>query len=111
MQVGTEAALALTAEPLDIVTERIDGRPFDLVIATNILPYLDDTALMLAMANVARMLAPDGIFLHNESRPILRDVTSAVGVPFEQSRHAIIATVSRAPAPLFDSVFLHRRRR
>ena len=109
VRVGPAAARALEAETLDIVTERLDGRPFDLVIATNILPYFDDGELMLAMSNIAAMLAPGGVFLHNESRPLMGDVTAAVGLPFEQSRHVVIATVRGAPAPLFDSVWLHRK--
>jgi hypothetical protein len=83
--------------------------PFDLVIATNILPYFDDAQLVLAASNIAAMLAPGGVFLHNEPRPLLGTVTAALNVPFEQSRHAVIANVRGAPAPLFDSVFLHRK--
>ena len=109
VRVGPAAARALEAETLDIVTERLDGKPFDLVVATNILPYFDDGELMLAMTNVAAMLAPGGVFLHNEARPLLGDVTTAVGLRFEQSRHVVIATVRGAPAPLFDSVWLHRK--
>ena len=44
------------------------------------------------------MLAPGGVFLHNEARPILGDLTAALGLPFEQSRHAVIATVKGARA-------------
>ena len=55
------------------------------------------------------MLAPGGMFLHNEGRPVMGTVTDAVGLPFEQSRHVVIATVRGAPAPLFDSVWLHRK--
>ena len=43
------------------------GEPFDLIVATNILPYFDDGELMLAMSNIAAMLAPGGVFLHNEA--------------------------------------------
>lgn len=103
------AARALTAETLDVVTERLDGPPFDLVVATNILPYFDDVGLMLAMTNVAAMLGPDGVFLHNEVRPLMQEVTTALGMPLEQSRHAIIANVTGAPAPLADRVWLHRK--
>ena len=77
MRVSPAAARALQAEALDIVTERLDGKPFDLVIATNILPYFDDGELMLAMTNVAAMLAPGGVFLHNEGRPLMGAVTDA----------------------------------
>jgi SAM-dependent methyltransferase len=107
--VGPPAAHTLTAETLDVVTESLDGPPFDLVIATNILPYFDDVELTLAMSNIARMLAPGGVFLHNEARPLMHEVTAALGMPVEQSRHAIIASVKGAAAPLFDSVWLHRK--
>ena len=111
VRVGAAAARALHAQSLDIVTERFTGPQFDLVIATNILPYFDDQQLALAAVNIAAMLAPSGVFLHNEARPVLGELTAALGLPFEQSRHAVIATVKGAPAPLFDSVFLHRRSR
>jgi hypothetical protein len=32
-----------------------------------------------------------------------------MGLPLQQSRHAVIATVTGAKAPLYDSVFLHVR--
>jgi hypothetical protein len=110
IRIRPDAAATLHAETLDIVTERLAGTAFDLVIATNILPYFDDAELMLAMSNVAAMLVPGGAILHNETRPVMQDLTAALGMPLEQSRHAIIATVRGAPAPLFDSVFLHVRR-
>jgi len=109
IRVSTAAAVSLSAVPLDIVTGRLRDQSFDLAIATNILPYFDDGELMLAMSNLAAMLAPGGAFLHNESRPTLAGITSAVGLTFEQSRHAVIANVRGAPAPLFDSVWLHRK--
>ncbi|PYR54921.1 MAG: hypothetical protein DMF85_20985 [Acidobacteria bacterium] len=110
VRVRAAAARALGAESLDVVTERVTGAPFDVIIATNILPYFDDVQLMLAMTNIARMLAPGGVFLHNEIRPSMRDVAAAVGLPLEQSRQAVIATVRDAPSPLVDSVFVHRRK-
>jgi hypothetical protein len=109
VRVHTAAARGLSAETLDVVTERLEGKPFDLIVATNLLPYFDDAELMLAMSNVAAMLAPGGIFLHNEPRPLLGDVTDALGLPFEQSRHVVIASVGGAPAPLSDSIWLHRK--
>jgi hypothetical protein len=109
IRVSAAAAAALRAQPLDIVTERLTGATFDLAIATNILPYFDDPQLALATANIAAMLAPGGVLLHNEPRPLLGELSSAAGLPFEQSRHAVIATVSGAP-PLGDSVFIHAKR-
>jgi len=110
VRVRPEVARALDGQLLDIVTERLEGVPFDLVIATNILPYFDDRELSLAMCNVAAMLAPDGFFLHNEPRPMLGDVTEALGLRFEQSRQAAIASVREAP-PLADGVWIHRKLR
>ena len=109
VRVSGAAANALSAVPLDVVTERLRGQTFDLVIATNVLPYFDDQELMLAMSNIASMLAPGGVFLHNEARPALDGISRAVGLPFEHSRHAVVASVRGAPAPLFDSVWLHRK--
>jgi hypothetical protein len=109
VQVSAVLARVLRPESLDIVTERLTGPGFDLVIATNILPYFDDRQLGLAAANISAMLVPGGVFLHNEARPILGDLTTALGLPFEQSRRTVIATVTGA-APLGDSVFLHVKR-
>jgi hypothetical protein len=109
VRVQSTAARTLQSAPLDIVTERLDTPVFDLVVATNILPYFDDTELTLALTNIAAMLAPGGVFLHNEPRPLVGDLTQILGLRFEQSRHAVIATVRGAAAPLGDSVFLHRR--
>jgi hypothetical protein len=107
--VSAAAAAAVSGAQLDVVTERFSGPPFDLVIATNILPYFDDTQLALAIANIAAMTAPGGLFLHNERRPILGDFSDALGLPLEQSRHATLADVRGGP-PLFDSVFVHRKK-
>jgi SAM-dependent methyltransferase len=117
VRVSAAAANALTAAPLDIVTERLEAPAFDLIVATNILPYFDDAQLMLAMTNIARMLAPGGVFLHNEPRPALGEITDALGMPYEQSRQVIIADVrnaagegqARPAVPLGDSVWLHRK--
>jgi hypothetical protein len=109
IRIKPQTAQLLHAAPLDVVTERLTGPPFDLVVATNILPYFDDVALTMAMSNVAGMMAAGGMFLHNEPRPLLGDVSETLGLGFLQSRHAIIATVRGAKAPLSDSVFIHRK--
>jgi hypothetical protein len=103
------ASRALRIEALDIVTERLADERFDLIVATNILPYFDDPQLALALTNIAAMLAPGGAFVHNEQRPVLGELAAALGMPLQQSRHAVIATVTGAKAPLYDSVFLHVR--
>jgi hypothetical protein len=99
----------MDAASLDIASDRLDGIPVDLVVATNIFPYLDDTALTMALSNIASMLGPGGVLLHNEPRPLVGIVTSDAGLPFEQARTATIAAV-RGAAPLADSVFMHVKR-
>jgi hypothetical protein len=63
---------AARVTPLDvnIVAQQLnleEGRGFDLVIATNILVYYDLFQQALAMANIAHMMNPGGIFLSNDT--------------------------------------------
>lgn len=107
--VSAAAAATLRAEGLNIVTERLTGEAFDLVIATNILPYFDETGLALALANIAAMLSPGGALLHNDTRPEVQAAAGLAGLVSEQLRQVIIANVNGAP-PLADTIVLHRRR-
>jgi hypothetical protein len=109
LHVSPEASRVVRPVQLDVVTERLTGGAFDIVVATNVFPYFDDDALTLAVSNIAGMLASDGLVLHNEARPALHEIAAAFGLPASQSRHAVIATVTGAP-PLGDSVWLHGRR-
>jgi hypothetical protein len=53
------------------VTQRLDGPPFDLVVATNVFIYYDVFEQALAMSNVEAMLAPGGFLLANfAARPM-----------------------------------------
>ena len=108
VKVSTKAAALLRAEPLNIVTGRLADERYDLIIATNILPYFDRIELLLALANISAMLSPGGVLLHNELRPGLPEDAAAAGLPAEQSRQVIVATVRGAP-PLVDTIWLHRK--
>jgi hypothetical protein len=92
---------------LDVVLDRID-RQFDLIIVTNVFPYLSDTDLLLALTNLNRMLARGGTLLHNEPRPMLAEATSALNLALIHSRSAVIATVEGAESPLYDAIWMHR---
>ena len=59
---------------LNIVTDRLDAAPFDLIIATNIFIYYDVFDQALAMSNVAAMLRPGGFLLANVSAPALASI-------------------------------------
>jgi SAM-dependent methyltransferase len=69
------AVQRLSALDLNIVTERIDGEAFDLVIATNVFVYYDVLEQALAMSNVEAMLKPGGYLLANVSAPPLASLT------------------------------------
>jgi hypothetical protein len=60
---------------VDIVTQRLDGEPFDLVIATNVFIYYDVFEQALALSNIEAMLKPGAFLLANVSVPALRSIT------------------------------------
>lgn len=62
----------VSASDVNIVLQHLQLAPaerFDLIIATNIMIYYDGFQQALAMANIAKMLKPGGIFLCNNSMP------------------------------------------
>jgi hypothetical protein len=65
--VPAPAVLLVTPEDLDIVTQRLAGQPFDLMVATNVFVYYDTLEQSLALANVEAMLAPGGFLLSNNA--------------------------------------------
>ena len=69
------AAQRMSVLDVNIVTERLDGDAFDLVIATNVFIYYDVLEQALAMSNVGAMLKPGAFLLANVSAPNLTSVT------------------------------------
>jgi SAM-dependent methyltransferase len=70
--IGPQFAARLEVYNLNIVAETLDfppGQGFDLMVATNVLVYYNRLEQALAMANVARMLNPGGVFLANNVLP------------------------------------------
>ena len=68
--VGVSPYVVLTIVPrdLNIVVQREPLAPsdrYDLIVATNVLVYYDAFEQSLALANIASMLRPGGIFLTN----------------------------------------------
>jgi SAM-dependent methyltransferase len=68
--VQPSVVLAIEPRDLNIVLQRVEplaaGEQFDLVLATNILLYYDVFEQSLAVANIAKMLRPGGLFLTND---------------------------------------------
>jgi chemotaxis methyl-accepting protein methylase len=60
---------------LNVVTERLDGAAFDLMIATNVFVYYDILEQALAMSNVESMLRPGAYLLANVAAPPIRALT------------------------------------
>jgi SAM-dependent methyltransferase len=71
VRVRPSVVMSTMAEDLNIVVGRVappgDEDRFDLIVATNILVYYDTFEQALALANVARMLRPGGVFLANNA--------------------------------------------
>jgi hypothetical protein len=72
--ISVKPAYAALIDPIDvdIVAQVLDGRKFDLVVATNILVYYDRFQQTLAMASIAAMMTPGGVFLSNTVLPAQR---------------------------------------
>jgi hypothetical protein len=90
---------------LNIVTERLDGEAFDLVIATNVFIYYDVLEQALAMANVEAMLKPGAFLLANLSAPRLTSVTLR---PVETTR-TLYTRASGAREDILDFIVWYRR--
>jgi hypothetical protein len=69
VRVSPAAVSAVTAEDVNIITERSRSAPFDLVIATNVLLYYGPFDQALALSNVGAMLTDRGVFLTNTALP------------------------------------------
>jgi hypothetical protein len=71
VRVRPSAVRRVSVLNVNIVTDRLDVEPFDLVIATNVFIYYDELEQALALSNVEAMLKPGGWLLANVSAPEL----------------------------------------
>ncbi len=68
IQVRADLVRSVHSRDLNIIVERLEpghDASFDLIVATNILVYYEPFEQALALANVAAMLRPGGLFLTN----------------------------------------------
>jgi hypothetical protein len=97
--------VTMSIQPLDlnIVLERLaplrEEDRFDLIVATNILPYYDAFEQSLALTNISAMLRPGGIFLTNyKVAPVASlESTASVAIPVDLQGNG-------------DTVFMYLRR-
>jgi hypothetical protein len=75
VRVTPDVVRRISVADVNIVTERLDGEAFDLVIATNVFVYYDVLEQALAMANVEAMLRPGAFLLANVAAPPIRALT------------------------------------
>ena len=99
IEVRPQVAARVAPVDFNVVTQRWQGRPFDLVIATNVFVYYDKLDQSLAFAGIESMLRPGGFFITNNV---------IVELPLSRLRSVGIATVQHT-AEKIDHVFWYRR--
>lgn len=88
----------------------LDGWPrADLVVATNVLVYLDDVALTVAFANLARNISAGGCLIHNDARFAARAAGAAAGLPVVY--FAPVSLGTRGKTEQFDRAVIHCKSR
>ena len=108
VHVQPSVVLSIAAADLNIVLQRLEPLPpgelFDLIVATDILVYYDVFEQSLALANVAAMLRPGGVFITNTTvvplpgMPIALAGQTRVGfmpVPGRGEVHDVVASYRR----------------
>lgn len=92
---------------LNAVIQRADAR-YDLIVATNVLVYMDAAELLLAMNNVRAMLSPGGHFVHNDTRFETKLFGKAAGLPAVHFE-TVTLDAGRKP-PTIDHFVVHEAR-
>lgn len=108
VDVRPEVVRRITADRLNIVTERYDPSPaYDLVVMTNVFSYFDPTAQVLALSNIAAMLKEGGYLIHNQPQSSLVAAADRLGLSLADARTVVLA--AHPQAALFDRVVVHRK--
>ncbi len=108
IEVRKEVARSISATQLNILTERLTGPPFDLVVMTNVLLYFNSKELALALINITGMMKPGGYFIHNDLRPEIESDAGSLGLKPVQARLLRVARGNKEP--LFDSFAIYVKR-
>lgn len=88
------------------VVEKLGG-PYDLLVATNVLTYLDDVELAVALSNIARATATGGCFIHNDTRFAVRVAGEAAGLPVREFKAISLGEINGREQ--FDRAVVHCR--
>ncbi|MPZ19191.1 MAG: hypothetical protein GEV06_14955 [Luteitalea sp.] len=109
IRLSPDARARVHAARGNIITDRLEGPPYELVIATNLLTYFDEVELLLGLANVAGIVAPGGHFVHNETRETLIEVADQIGLPIVHTRTVVFTQPTSSAEPLYDRIWIHQR--
>jgi hypothetical protein len=103
----SSASACNVAAQLNVVTDRPreDGAQYDLIIATNVLLYMDDRELLLAFHNIRSMLSTNGAFIHNDGRFEIQLFGKAAGL--SPVRFGAVTLDSRRTPALVDRFVIH----
>jgi hypothetical protein len=108
LELKPEIAARVTAERLNVVTQRRDSSPgYDLAVITNVFGYFDPVQQALALANLEAMLRPGGYLIHNDPQTLLVETAESLGLGLVHARTVLIA--QGEPHSLFDRIAIHRK--
>ncbi|BCS34897.1 hypothetical protein TBR22_A41230 [Luteitalea sp. TBR-22] len=82
--------------------------PYDLIVATNVLTYLGEAALVAACGALARALRPGGFLVHNEPRPAMEAAAVDAGMPVVQARSVAFTAPDASGRVEHDLAGVHR---
>ena len=110
VDIREEVAESLAGAPCrastgDLVVDQSPAGRYDLAVATNLLVYLNDQELALALGNLAQALRPGGCLLHNDPRFAARLFGEAAGIPVVHFESVRLGT--RAGREQLDRVVVH----
>ncbi|MGV3519535.1 hypothetical protein [Luteitalea sp.] len=103
-----EAWARVSAAPGHVALDVIPAA-YDVIVATNVLAYLDDAALVAAAGMLAVSLRPGGVLLHNETRDLMALASADAGMPMVQARSVAFSAPDARGQVAHDWTCVHRR--
>lgn len=109
MLVPASVRQRLHAQAANIATDVPSHAAYDLVVATNVLTYLDAARMLMALSVVQRALVPGGVLLHNDRRTTVAGEAGREGLPIVQVRTVHFTEPGPGRLPVYDVVVVHQK--
>ncbi len=109
VDVRREAWQRIRAQVADVALDVPSREAYDLVVATNVLAYLDDARVLAALHAIQRALLPGGVLLHNDRRTALVAEAGGDRLPVRQLRTVTFTESKPGRPPVYDIVVVHQR--